>query len=130
MKTLHQLLSTAISLAFAARTASVASPTAVDLAGFDGAMIQVITGVITDGTHTIGLEESADNSAWTAVAAADIVGSKPVLDTTAAHDNAVFEFGYIGSKRYIRVPVVVAGTTTGGVYGATVVRGFPRKAPA
>jgi hypothetical protein len=119
-------ISVAQSLAPAARTAS-GNGTGVDLAGFDKAVVVVHTGTITDGTHTIEVQESDDNSAFTAVADADLDGSEPAIG--GSNDNTIYEIGYRGIKRYIRAAVTVAGATTGGVYSAEVVRAGGRKLP-
>jgi hypothetical protein len=117
------------SLTPAARTAS-ANGTGVDRqqtnAMFQDALIIVSTGTITDGTHTIEVQESADNTTFTAVADADLQGTEPAIG--AADDNKIFELGYLGSKRYLRVIVTAAGTTTGGVYGADILLANPRRA--
>lgn len=81
----------------------------------------------TDGTYTVSLQESADDSAWTAVAAAEVVFGGAVLaavpsggltDGTwaiadAADDNVQAVFGYLGSARYVRVAVTPTAQTTG-----------------
>lgn len=117
------------SIAPAAHTAS-ANGTGVDRAGggamFQDALIVVSTGTITDGTHTIEVQESDDNSTFTAVASSDLQGSEPAI--AAADDNTVFAIGYLGAARYLRVAVTVAGATTGGIYGADVVLSNPRRA--
>ena len=82
----------------------------------------------TDGTHTFAVEESADNTTYTAVAAADLQGTEPVVDD-ATDDDQIYELGYLGSKRYIRVAVTVSGATTGAVYGASITTGHPAVAP-
>lgn len=116
----------ALSLVPAARTAT-ANGTGVDTAGYESAMVVVSTGTITDGTHTIEVQESADNATFTAVADADLQGTEPAI--VAADDNKIFRIGYKGSKRYLRAVVTVSGATTGGVYGANVVRGDNRHQP-
>lgn len=126
MQDLVNVISSARSLSPAARTAS-ANGAGVDLQGFDSATLVVCTGTITDGTHTITVEESDDNSVFTAVAAADLIGAGPAV--VAANDDVQFEFGYKGTKRYVRAVATVAGATTGGIYAVCVVRGHPRKAP-
>jgi len=120
---LYNELSGAISLAPAARTAT-ANGTGVDLAGYEGALITIVAGTITDGTHTIDIQESSDNTTFTSVAAADLIGTEPVLNNTT--NNQVSKVGYIGSKRYVRVVSTVASATTGGVYAAIVERGAAR----
>lgn len=126
MRDLENRLSVAQSLAPAARTAS-ANGTGVDLANYDGAVVIFTTGAITDGTHTVEVQESADNTTFTAVADADLIGSEPAIGV--ADDNVIYEIGYIGTKRYLRAAVTVAGATTGGVYAINVIRGYPRKQP-
>lgn len=111
------------SLAPAARTAS-ANGSGVDLANFASATVAFVVGAITDGTHTPSVEESDDNSNFTAVAAADLIGSLAALSS-----NTNQRVGYRGSKRYIRAVSTVAGATTGGVYAAVVIRGDGRKQP-
>lgn len=119
------------SCAIAARTNGTLNGTAVDR-NEDGSMFQaavavVHTGTITDGTHTVELQHSDDNSAWAAVADADLQGSEPAI--VAADDNKIFELGYRGLKRYLRVVVVSSGTTTGGIFGASIILADPRIAP-
>lgn len=91
------------------------------------AMVVVHTGAIVDGTHTVEVQDSDDNSSFTAVADEFLQGSEPVIGST--DDNALFFIGYIGTRRYLRAVSTVAGTTTGGTYGAVVVLGEPRRGP-
>ena len=111
------------SLAPATRNANV-NGTGVDLRGFEAAMLVYSVGAITDGTHTPAMEESDDDSTYTAVAAADLEGS--FANFTAG---SVQRVGYIGGKRYIRAQVNSSGTT-GAAYGAVVARGRPADSPA
>lgn len=120
-------LSAAQSLAPAART-SDADGSGVDLRGFDSAMALIDLGAWTDGTHTFEVQESDDNSTFTAVADADLIGSEPVVDA-ADEDNTVHRIGYVGSKRYLRVSVGVASATSGAVYGASILRGHAAQQP-
>ena len=113
-------------LAPAARTAS-ANGTGVDLAGYNAALVLVNVGAWTDGTHTFEVQDSDDNSTFAAVADDYLIGTEPVVDA-ADEDNVVYEVGYKGIRRYLRVIVTCAGTTTGAIYGAVIVRGKPSKA--
>ena len=76
----------------------------------------------TDGIHTPSLEESSDDSTFTAVAAADLVGSFTVVDG-AADDDQAYIVGYSGPKRYVRVVLVTTGATTGAIIGAMIMPG-------
>lgn len=111
------------SLSPAARTATE-NGVGVDLQGFDAATVVIQVGTITDGTHTLKIQESDDNSTFTDVDAADLIGT---LSNLASDTNQ--RIGYIGIKKYIRVVSTVAGTTSGGIYGALVIRGNARTYP-
>lgn len=126
-KDLYNNVGASISLAPAARTAS-ADGTGVDLQGFDSAAVLIEAGAWTDGSHTFELQESDDNSTFTAVVDADLQGTEPVVDG-ATDDDQIYKLGYTGSKRYIRVSTTVSGTTTGALYGVTVVKGHARSMP-
>lgn len=119
------------SLAIAVRTNGTVNGTTVDLHenrdASRSALVVVHTGTMTDGTVAISLQESDDNSAWSNVAAADLQGSAISIANT--DDDKIFELGYVGSKRYLRVVAVTSGATSGGTFGATIVRGFPRRSP-
>ena len=115
------------SLTPATRTDNAQNGAGVDLVDFGSAAVVVVAGTITDGTHTPKVQESPDDSAWSDVAAEDLDGAFTVIG--AADDDTIQKVGYLGTARYIRAVVTGAGTTTGGVYGAFVVKGSPRVAP-
>lgn len=106
-----------VSLAIGLRTNGTIDGSAVDMRGagnfFRTAMLLVLAGAVTDGTHTVVLEESdTGSSGWAAVAAADLQGSLTAVGTGQA--NTVQRQSYVGSKRYLRASVTTAGATTGG----------------
>lgn len=112
--------------------AATATGTAVDrLVHGDAArsaMILVNVGTVTDGTHTIQVQDSPNNSDWTAVADEFLQGAEPAI--TTANDEQVHEIGYTGHQRYLRVVSTVTGSpATGGVYGAVILLGWGRKLP-
>ena len=124
------------------RTADANGDT-VDLQGYNGALIigQIgVEGVTLTSTDKIELEleESADDSAWTDVADADLLGYVDGTNdgTFAVADGnadvpAVFKASYVGTKRYIRVVINYSGTHgTGTPAGAIVVRGHSRSTAA
>jgi hypothetical protein len=99
-----------------------------DEGGFRSALVVIHTGTIADGTHTVTVQDSPDNSVWTAVADEFLQGTEPAI--AAANDDTVFEIGYTGHQRYLRVLITVTGSpATGGIYGALVQLGWPRKMP-
>jgi hypothetical protein len=119
------------SLSPLARTDGTANGTAIDRmvnGGMQDAMVIVNTGTITDGSHAISVQDSADGSTgWAAVAADQLQGSAPTV--VAANDDTVFEFGVRSTRRYVRAVAVTTGATTGGTFGALVALGRPRNAP-
>lgn len=123
MKDLYHDISLAQSVKPAAYTASVDGG-GVDLAGYEGATVLVVPGTKTDGTHTPKLQESDDDNTYTDVAAGDLLGSFSVVASETPQ-----VVGYIGIKKYIRVVVTVSGATTGAIYGAYILKGYPRHAP-
>lgn len=119
------------SLVPAARTNGTVNGTAVDRkedgCDYQSVLVLVSAGVITDGTHTIEVQDGDDGTNFTAVADAYLQGTEPAI--AAADDNKDYAIGYLGLKRYVRVSVVTAGATTGGVFGAAVLLGDPAVAP-
>jgi hypothetical protein len=112
--------------------ASTATGTTVDrLVDGDAArsaLIVVNVGTVTDGTHTIQVQDSPNDSDWTAVADEFLQGTEPAI--TSSNDAQVHEIGYTGHQRYLRVVSTVTGSpSTGGVYGAEILLGWGRKLP-
>jgi len=101
---------------------------AIDLIGFDSALITLNTGAIASaGDFGAKLQESdASGSGYTDVASADQHGTFPAT----LEANSAYRVGYIGSKRkrYIRVSLTKAGGTSIAA-GAVAVLGHPAKAP-
>lgn len=91
------------------------------------AMVVVHTGTVTDGTHTIEVQDSDDNSTFTAVADQYLQGTEPAIGAT--DDDKLFTIGYIGTRRYLRVSVTTAGATSGATFGASILLGEPRRGP-
>lgn len=115
----------------AVRAATVTGATVdrmTDQGGFRSALVLVNTGVVTDGTHTVVVQDSPDGTNWTAVGDEFLQGAEPAV--TTANDERVHEIGYVGHQRYLRVVVNVTGSpATGGFYDALVLLGWPRRMP-
>lgn len=121
MRDLKHAVDAAASLAPAVRAAS-ATGAAVDLRGYDAAAIVVQFGAYTDGSHTPGLEGSADGVAYAAVPAGDLDGSFAAV-AGAGGAGSVQQVGYRGPARFLRATMAVAGATTGAAAGVLVLRG-------
>ncbi len=115
--------------------------TAVDLAGFRSASVQIAVGVggITfTGSNKVEfvLKHSDDDVSYTNVTSDDLVGKPAVTNgivrsLTAAHTSpTVVEVGYVGGKRYLRLDADFSGTHGAATpISATIVRGHPANAP-
>lgn len=128
---LENNVSAAQSLAPAARTA-VADGAAVDLANYNSAMVIIDAGTATGTTPSFTFEvqesDTTTSGDFTPVADADLDGTEPVI--TTANDEATYEIGYRGRKRYLRVTIEAAtGTTPSLPCTGLVLRGSPRVAP-
>jgi len=111
------------------------TPAAIDLAGFHSAAILLgvgIGGITFDATNKVEfkLTHSDDNSTYTDVADADMQGvtgitSGIIKSLVAAHAAAaVYEFGYVGNKRYLKILADFSGThATGTPIAVMVVKG-------
>lgn len=119
----------AVSLAHSARTAS-ANGTAVDLQGYQGAVVAFNAQAWTDGSHAMSIEHSdASGSGFAAVDSSLLDGTPPTV-TAAGAQLAITRVGYLGNKRYVRAVQTVTGSpSTGAIIGAQVIRTQPRKAP-
>lgn len=80
----------------------------------------VLTGTVTDGSHAVTVQDSADGSTgWNAVDAGTLSGTVPTIG--GPDDDTVFQFAHVLQKQYVRLSVTTSGATTGGVYGAVAV---------
>jgi hypothetical protein len=100
----------------------------VDTQGYESVTIEVITGARTDGTVTPLLQESDVSGSYSgSVADEDLVGLE--ADAALSTANSRARFGYIGTKRYVKVSLVSTSVTTGLTAGASVILGNPKSAP-
>lgn len=101
--------------------------TGVDVRDYDAVVVSFESNdAVADGIYVLGVEESDDNSTFTDVASADLIGT--VANFTASSEGIRWQ-GYIGIKRYIRASIVSTSTSSGGIMGACVIRGLPHSAP-
>jgi hypothetical protein len=119
-------------LAVATRaTAATVNGNTVDLnldkQNFRNALVVIHTGTITDGSHAVAVQESDDAATWTDAPAESLSGALPTMG--AADSDSVFEIGYLGSRRYVRVAATTSGATSGGTFGAMALLGQPNVTP-
>lgn len=102
----------------------------VDRAGFESAVVSFHCGAIggTSPSFTLEVQESDDNTTFTAVADKDLQGAEPIVTATNV---GALNVGYAGYKRYVRgIVKTVAGTSPTLLIEASVILGHPRSRPA
>jgi hypothetical protein len=83
---------------------------------------------ITDGTHTVTVQECATPlGTYTPVDATRMQGVLPAL--VAGNSNNLFAFGVHHTLRYVQLVITSAGTTTGGLFSAIAVGAMGSKGP-
>jgi len=140
MRDLHQVSNVAVAIG-AATLAADNTPGAIDLAGYNGAEIVLaigVGGITFDATNKIEfkLTHSHDNSVYVDATDADVLGKTGITTgiikaLIAAHAAAaVYRFGYVGPRRFLKLLADFSGThATGTPISATVLRGYPPTAP-
>jgi hypothetical protein len=98
---------------------------AIDCTGFDSIVFSLACTARTDGTATMSIEESDDNSTWSDVPSARIQGTATALDAANEHD----KIGAIVGMKYARLVVTTASTSSGLSVIGHAVLGNAQKAP-
>ncbi len=84
-------------------------------------------GAWTSGTFTFAVNDSPDDSTWTAVPAANLLGAFTVVSSSGTASQ-VYHVAYVGTQRYVQV-VATGATTPSAVFGIVGIGGFPRNLP-
>lgn len=129
---LHNELTQTVSMApIAIATDTTTAGAIIDTQGFAGLEFVITSGVLTDGAYTVTLEEG-DNSALSDTAAP----SSDFLTNTLAsvafaltEDGTTKSIGYVGHKRYVRLNIVSASTSSGGLFAVTAIQGGAFRKP-
>lgn len=99
---------------------------AVDTQGYEGGVMMLRVGTLTDGTYTLGVEESdASGSGYSTIPAARIVGT-PIALAAANDQDAI---GFISNKQFVRATILSASTTSGADITASCALGMPNQGP-
>ena len=118
-KDLHNQVSVGVAIALTAvANGEDVVGSAIDRQGSEGLEIIFQVGEYTDGSVTPLIEESDNNSDYTAVADANLTNTEASAALTAA---GVSSIGYVGFKRYVRATAVTAAASTLSV-GASFVK--------
>lgn len=103
----------------AARTDNTAIVSTVcDLRGYDGCMLAINLGANTDATVTFSvlIEDSDNNSDYTAVDDAYLNGTEALAGFQYDDDNELRKIGYTGIKRYVRGTITPSGNDSGNIF--------------
>lgn len=103
----------------AARTDNTAIvSTACDLRGYDGCMLAINIGANTDATVTFAvlIEDSDNNSDFSAVDDAYLTGTEALAGFQYDDDNELRKIGYTGIKRYVRATITPATNDSGNIF--------------
>lgn len=131
-KDLHSNVKTLIALAVGNITTSTTTDgNVIDTLGFESLEYSIQSGTITDGTYDFLLEESdvvTFGGEETVVPADNILGS--LTGFVLADDDETKRVGSIGKKRFQRLSIVSAATSTGGTnFTAQAILGHPKTGP-
>lgn len=133
MRDLHNNIKTSQALAAQSITTNTTTVgSTIDRAGYDALEFSIQAATLTDGTYTPALYEGNESnmSDETVVTDTDdLLGTVANATFAATDDNVCKRIGYRGTKRYVRLKIVSAGTTSGGALSATAIQAFPVNAP-
>jgi hypothetical protein len=107
----------------------------IDTQGFESCTFLFFMGALTDGDYTVLLQEgdASNLSDVASVADGDMIpdsgGEASASFTADGDDNKVSKIAYKGTKRYVRLSIVSASTSSGAVCGALAVLGHARSDP-
>ena len=101
----------------------------VDTQGFEECTFALLNGLINDLVSTVLIEDSPDDSVWTAVTDANLLGLESDLTIAADDDTAVAQIGYNGGQRYVRLSYIVTTGSGANLIGAICILTAPHRAP-
>ncbi len=134
-KSVHYLLKPTQLLAPASYTSTQTSssfdrekgPTSDIGAPYEALELLIDVGAWTSGTFTFSLQDSPDNSTFTAVTSANELGSFTVVSSSGTASQ-IYHMAYVGTQRYVQV-VATGATTPSAVFGIVALGAFPRNLP-
>jgi hypothetical protein len=108
----------------------------IDTAKYDGGIMFVIfSGTLTDGTYTPLIQDGDDSGLSDAAVVADknivpvnvsgtwyTTGQEAAIAYALTEDDTVKAIAVVGTKRYVRLSLVSAATSSGGVIGAIALK--------
>jgi hypothetical protein len=110
-------------------TAQVSS--VVQPGGYDSVMLAFITGTDADAdaTFVVLIEDSPDNSTFTAVDDAYLTGTEVLASYDFSNDGVCRKIGYVGYQPYLRATITPANNTGNVFIGGVWILGNPSRQP-
>jgi hypothetical protein len=101
------------------RGAGTTNGTGIDILGSDYGAALITTGLITDGSHVLSLEESdVVGSGYTAIPAGRLTITAPTI--TSTDSNKQWLIGFFCSKLFVRAVIVTTGGTSANTIGVSL----------
>jgi hypothetical protein len=93
--------------------------------GFDSVTYLINVGSVADAdaTFAVTMDESDDNSTYTAVAAGDLIGTLALASFQFDSDNKMFKVGYKGAKEWTRLTITPTNNASAALFSACAILG-------
>ena len=89
----------------------------IDTKGFESLTFLYEVGARTDGTFTVLIQDSDDDSTFADVVDDFLIGTESAINTA----NTIKKIGYVGKKRYVKLSFVASAVTSGATVSATAI---------
>lgn len=89
----------------------------IDTKGFESLTFLYEVGARTDGTFTVLIQDSDDDSTFADVVDNFLIGTESAINTA----NTIKKIGYVGKKRYVKLSFVASAVTSGATVSATAI---------
>lgn len=96
---------------------STVAGNSIDTKGFESLTFLYEVGARTDGTFTVLIQDSNDDSTFADVVDDFLIGTESAISTA----NTIKKIGYVGKKRYVKLSFVASAVTSGATVSATAI---------
>lgn len=96
---------------------STVAGNSIDTKGFESLTFLYEVGARTDGTFTVLIQDSDDDSTFADVVDNFLIGTESAINTA----NTIKKIGYVGKKRYVKLSIIASAVTSGATVGATAI---------
>lgn len=96
---------------------STVAGNSIDTKGFESLTFLYEVGARTDGTFTVLIQDSDDDSTFADVVDNFLIGTESAINTS----NTIKKIGYVGKKRYVKLSFVASAVTSGATVSATAI---------